>query len=290
MSAKILDGKRLAAERIEWVRSRVEQRVADGLPVPGLAMVLVGDDQASHVYVRNKRLACERAGIKSYDHDLPSATTQSQLIELVQKLNAEPKVHGILVQLPLPEHIDQNVVTNCISPQKDVDGFHAENVGRLALRQPGLRPCTPLGIMTILRDAGVDPKGKHCVVVGASNHVGRPMVLELLLRGATVTCCHKFTIGLEHHVRQAEVLVVAVGKPDIIDGTWVADGAVVIDVGINRDDQGRLCGDVDFDRAAARASMITPVPGGVGPMTVASLLENTLTAAEIGDGRSSVVE
>lgn len=279
MPAKILDGRALAEERIAAVRGAVEQRLGSGGRRPSLAVVLVGSDSASQVYVRNKRRAAERAGIHSRDFDLPADVSESELIELVQTLNETPEVDGILVQLPLPAHVDQNRIVNTIDPRKDVDGFHVENVGRLALRQPGLRPCTPRGIMTVLEHAGVNAKGRDTLVVGASNHVGRPMVLELLLAGATVTCCHKFTRDLKFHVERAEILVVAVGKPNIVRGEWIKAGAVVIDVGINRLEDGSLCGDVDFHAASRRAGMITPVPGGVGPMTVATLLENTLLSA-----------
>lgn len=246
-------------------------------------MILVGADPASQIYVRNKRNACERAGVLSKDFNLPEFTSERRLLELVDELNADANIDGILVQLPLPPHINQDRIVNAIAPEKDVDGFHVVNVGRLALRQTGLRPCTPKGIMTIFHHAGVDVKGRDAVVVGASNHVGRPMVLELLLAGATVTCCHKFTADVRAHVERADVLIVAVGKAGIVPGEWVKKGAIVVDVGINRGRDGKLCGDVDFDAAAQRASMITPVPGGVGPMTVASLVENTLLAAQKTD-------
>ena len=283
MAAILLDGKALAEQRIAAVHDQVEARLAHGLRRPGLAVVLVGDDPASHVYVRNKRRACERSGILSRAFDLPANTSEGQLLELVDRLNQDGEIDGILVQLPLPAHIHQDRVVNAISPTKDVDGFHVENVGRLALRQPGLRPCTPRGIMTIIEHAGIDPKRKDTLVVGASNHVGRPMMLELLLAGATVTCCHKFTRDLRFHVERAEILVVAVGKPNIVPGEWIREGAVVIDVGINRQPDGSLCGDVEFDTARQRAGWITPVPGGVGPMTVATLMENTLASAQQRD-------
>ena len=285
MSAQILDGKRLANTIICGVREKIEQRLAAGLRRPGLAVVIVGADQASHIYVRNKRRSCERAGILSRDYDLPGETSESDLMSLIDELNNDVEIDGILVQLPLPNHIRESEITNHISPLKDADGFHAENVGRLALRQPGLRPCTPKGIMAMLNDAGINPKGYHAVVVGASNIVGRPMVLELLLRGATVTCCHKFTQGLQQHVEFADILVVAIGKPGVIDSNWIKPGAVVIDVGINRNSEGSLCGDVEFETAKQRAKLISPVPGGVGPMTVAELMENTLLAAEMRDHR-----
>jgi methylenetetrahydrofolate dehydrogenase (NADP+)/methenyltetrahydrofolate cyclohydrolase len=238
---------------------------------------------SSSVYVRNKRTAAERAGIRAHDYDLPARIPARELFDLIDRLNADPDIDGILVQLPMPEHIDPAELIQRIAPEKDVDGFHAQNMGKLVLRQPGLRPCTPQGVIHLLRHAGAGFYGQHAVVVGASNHVGRPMVLELLLAGATVTCCHRFTRGLERHVAEAELLVVAVGKPGVVRGEWVRPGAVVIDVGINRLADGSLCGDVAFQSAAARASWITPVPGGVGPMTVAMLMQNTLKAAQLAD-------
>jgi methylenetetrahydrofolate dehydrogenase (NADP+)/methenyltetrahydrofolate cyclohydrolase len=245
-------------------------------------VVLVGSDPASSVYVRNKRRACERVGIHAYDYDLPAETTDAELIALIDRLNADPKIHGILVQLPLPNGRDGTWLIDRIDPNKDVDGFHPMNVGRLALRQFGLRPCTPRGITTLLAYTDQPVRGRNAVIVGVSNHVGRPMGLELLIAGCTVTSCHKFTPKevMEAHVRQADILVVAVGKPAMIPGEWVKSGAVVIDVGINRLDDGRLCGDVEYAAAAERASWITPVPGGVGPMTVATLMQNTLEACE----------
>lgn len=282
MNARILDGKRIADALIEHLRSRVQFRVAEGSPPPGLAVILVGDDPASSVYVRNKRRACERIGFVSFDYDLPATTDEAELYELVDGLNADPRVNGILLQLPLPAHVDAPALIGHIDPRKDVDGFHPENVGRLLLRQLGLRPCTPKGIMTLLGHTDRPVRGRNAVVVGVSNHVGRPMALELLIAGCTVTSCHKFTprSELERQVRGADILVVAVGKPGLIPGEWVKPGAVVIDVGINRMDDGRLCGDVGFAAAAERASWITPVPGGVGPMTVATLMQNTVEAAE----------
>jgi methylenetetrahydrofolate dehydrogenase (NADP+)/methenyltetrahydrofolate cyclohydrolase len=280
MSARILDGKRIARELLEQVQLRVADRVARGLPAPGLAVVLVGSDAASAVYVRNKRKACHQVGFRSFDHDLPAETTQAELFALIDRLNADPQVHGILVQSPLPEHIDEDALVDRIDPDKDVDGFQAINVGRLALRRFGLRPCTPRGVMTLLGHTDRPVRGQHAVVVGVSNHVGRPLVLELLIAGCTVTCCHKFTDGLAGFVGQGDIVVVAAGKPGLVRGDWIKPGAVVIDVGINRLEDGRLVGDVEFAPAAERASWITPVPGGVGPMTVATLMENTLEAAE----------
>lgn len=280
MSARILDGKRIAQELLERIAKRVSERKAQGKMEPGLAVVLVGSDAASSVYVRNKRKACHQVGFRSYDYDLPASATQDELFALIDKLNADPDVHGILVQSPLPEHIDEDALVDRIDPNKDVDGFQAVNVGRLALRRFGLRPCTPRGVMTLLGHTDRPVRGQHAVVVGVSNHVGRPLALELLIAGCTTTCCHRFTRNLETYVRQADILVVAVGKPGLVSGGWIKPGAVVVDVGINRLEDGRLVGDVDFDVAAERASWITPVPGGVGPMTVATLMENTLEAAE----------
>ena len=280
MSARILDGKRIAQDLLGQLSVRVAARVASGLSVPGLAVVLVGSDAASAVYVRNKRKACHQVGFRSFDHDLPATASQSELFALIDRLNADPDVHGILVQSPLPEHIDEDALVDRIDPDKDVDGFQAINVGRLALRRFGLRPCTPRGVMTLLGHTDRPVRGHHAVVVGVSNHVGRPLVLELMIAGCTTTSCHRFTHNLESFVRQADIVIVAVGKPGLIKGDWIKPGAVVIDVGINRLDDGRLVGDVEFVPAAERASWITPVPGGVGPMTVATLMENTLEAAE----------
>ncbi|MEZ5461496.1 bifunctional methylenetetrahydrofolate dehydrogenase/methenyltetrahydrofolate cyclohydrolase FolD [Dokdonella sp.] len=280
MSARLLDGKRIAAELLDRLAERVDARIKAGKPRPGLAVILVGDEPASSVYVRNKRKACERVGFSSLAFDLPAATPEADLVSLIERLNADPEVHGILVQLPLPAHVDANALINRIDPRKDVDGFQAENVGRLVLRQRGLRPCTSKGVMTLLANTDLPVRGKHAVVVGVSNHVGRPLMLELLLAGCTTTVCHRFTRDLPAFVAEADILVVAVGRPDLVRGEWVKPGAIVIDVGINRRDDGSLTGDVEFATAAERAAWITPVPGGVGPMTVATLMENTLEAAE----------
>jgi methylenetetrahydrofolate dehydrogenase (NADP+)/methenyltetrahydrofolate cyclohydrolase len=280
MPARLLDGKRIADELLDSVATRVRARVAAGKRAPGLAVVLVGEDPASSVYVRNKRRACERIGFRSLDFDLPADTSEADLAALIDRLNADADVHGILVQLPLPAGINATAIIDRIDPHKDVDGFQAANVGRLALRQRGLRPCTPKGVMTLLAHTDRPIRGRNAVVVGVSNHVGRPLVLELLLAGCTTTACHKFTRDLEAEVRRADIVVVAAGKPGVVKGEWIKPGAVVIDVGINRLDDGRLVGDVEFAPAAERASWITPVPGGVGPMTVATLMENTLEAAE----------
>ncbi|MBX3701597.1 MAG: bifunctional methylenetetrahydrofolate dehydrogenase/methenyltetrahydrofolate cyclohydrolase FolD [Dokdonella sp.] len=280
MSAQLLDGRRIADAVLERVAVRVNARRAAGLPAPGLAVVMVGDDPASAVYVRNKRRACKQVGFRSFDFDLPASTAQAELVALIDRLNADPQVHGILLQLPLPAAIDATALIDRIAVHKDVDGFQAANVGRLALRQRGLRPCTPKGVMTLLAHTDRPVRGRKAVVIGVSNHVGRPLILELLLAGCTTTGCHKFTVDLEAEVRAADIVVVAVGRPGIVKGDWIKPGAVVIDVGINRLDDGRLVGDVEFAAAAERAAWITPVPGGVGPMTVATLIENTLEAAE----------
>ena len=285
MSARILDGKRIAQELLDRVRVGVAARLARGLAAPGLAVVLVGDDAASSVYVRNKRKACQQVGFRSFDHDLPPTVTQAELFALIDQLNADPAVHGILVQSPLPAHIDEDALVDRIDPDKDVDGFHAVNVGRLALRRFGLRPCTPKGVMTLLGHTDRPVRGQHAVVVGVSNRVGRPLVLELMIAGCTTTSCHRFTRDLPGFVRQADIVIVAVGKPGLVKGDWIKPGAVVIDIGINRLADGHLVGDVEFAAAAQRASWITPVPGGVGPMTVATLMENTLEAAQARDAR-----
>jgi methylenetetrahydrofolate dehydrogenase (NADP+)/methenyltetrahydrofolate cyclohydrolase len=279
MTAQIIDGKRIASEIRRDLRRQIEARRKDGLRPPGLAVIMIGSHAPSAVYVRNKRQGCAETGIRDLSHDLPAETTQQQLLDLIARLNHDPAVDGILVQLPLPAHIDQNAVIDHIDPAKDVDGFHPCNVGRLALRMPRLRPCTPFGVMKLLESTGVDLRGKSAVVVGASNIVGRPMSLELLLAGCTVTTCHRFTRDLAEQVSRAEVLVVAVGKPGFIRGEWIRPGAIVVDVGINRLDDGQLAGDVEFEPARLKAGWITPVPGGVGPMTVTMLLHNTLEAA-----------
>jgi len=280
MTAHLIDGKAIAAEVREQVRLTVEDRLASGLRAPALATVLIGDEPASQVYVRNKRRACAAAGIRSIDHNLPATTTESELLALIDACNRDEGIDGILVQLPLPGHIDPAKVVSAIHPDKDVDGFHPLTFGLLALRTPRLRPCTSAGVMRMLERIDVDPKGKHCVVLGASNLVGRPLVLELLLSGATVTVCHRFTANLEEHVRQAEILTSAVGQPGLVRGEWIRPGAVVLDIGITRMSDGKLRGDVEFEQARQRASWIAPVPGGVGPMTVAMLLQNTLDAAQ----------
>jgi len=277
--ARILDGRAVADRLIANVANAVAHHVGGGGRPPGLAVILVGDDAASGVYVNNKIRACERAGMVSTTHRLAHGVGRGELLALIDALNRDDTIDGILVQLPLPAHLDERTVTQRIAPEKDVDGFHPVNMGRLALRDPGLRPCTPRGIMTLLAAHGLDTKGLNTLVVGASNIVGRPLALELLLAGATVSVAHRFTRDLQAHVRRAEVLCVAVGKPGIVSPEWIAEDAIVVDIGINRGEDGKLCGDIDFDAAAKRASWITPVPGGVGPMTVATLMQNTVEAA-----------
>lgn len=283
MPAQIIDGKQLAHDLKQQCKQRIDERLTKNLRAPGLAVILVGADPASEVYVRNKRQSCEQIGLISKSYDLDKSTSQKELLDLVSDLNDDDTIDGILVQLPLPDHIDTSLIIEHIDPAKDVDGFHPYNIGRLAQRIPLLRPCTPWGIMKMLESIGETFKGKHAVIVGASNHVGRPMSMELLLAGATVTMTHRFTSNLPAFVGQADILVVAVGKPGIVKGEWVKPGATVIDVGINRTDDGKLVGDVDFETAAERAAFITPVPGGVGPMTVAMLMSNTVDSADIRD-------
>jgi len=280
MTARIIDGKAVAERHNAALRERVGARVAAGKPQPGLAVVLLGTDAASQVYVRNKRRATEAAGMLSIEHDLPEATSEEALLALIDELNVDPTVHGILVQLPLPAHVDPERVTERIDPRKDVDGFHPYNIGRLVLKRPLLRPCTPYGCMRLLEETGESLVGKHAVIIGQSNIVGRPMALELLMARCTVTVCHSATRDLPGLVRQADIVVAGVGKARFVQGDWIKPGAIVIDVGINRLPDGKLCGDVDFESAAARAAWITPVPGGVGPMTIAMLLGNALAAAE----------
>ncbi|HET9123032.1 MAG TPA: bifunctional methylenetetrahydrofolate dehydrogenase/methenyltetrahydrofolate cyclohydrolase FolD [Acidiferrobacteraceae bacterium] len=280
MTARIIDGKAIAYDLTREVKTRISTRRDAGGRTPGLAVIMLGSDPASAVYVRNKRRACDEAGMQSRSHDLDVMTRQEELLQLIHTLNDDPTIDGILVQLPLPPHITTQTIIEAIRPDKDVDGFHPYNIGRLAVREPALRPCTPRGIMTLLRHTGVPLKGQHAVVVGASNHVGRPMTLELLLAGCTVTTCHRFTRNLDEQLRQADIVIAAAGKPHLIQGSWLKPGAVVIDVGINRQANGALTGDVDFEAAKETAGWITPVPGGVGPMTVATLLLNTLEAAE----------
>ncbi|AIN20451.1 MULTISPECIES: bifunctional methylenetetrahydrofolate dehydrogenase/methenyltetrahydrofolate cyclohydrolase FolD [Yersinia] len=280
MSAKIIDGKTIAQQVRNEVAALVQKRLAAGKRAPGLAVVLVGENPASQIYVASKRKACEEVGFVSRSYDLPMTTTEAELLALIDSLNDDSEIDGILVQLPLPAGIDNVKVLERIHPDKDVDGFHPYNVGRLCQRAPKLRPCTPRGIVTLLERYDIPTYGLNAVVVGASNIVGRPMSLELLLAGCTTTVTHRFTKNLRQHVENADLLVVAVGKPGFIPGEWIKPGAIVIDVGINRLESGKVVGDVEFDAAVERAGWITPVPGGVGPMTVATLIQNTLQACE----------
>ncbi len=281
MSAQILDGKAIAADLRQSIKSSVTERIAAGQRAPGLAVILVGEDPASQVYVRNKRRSCEEVGFYSEEHKLSAAITQEELLALIDSLNAKESIDGILVQLPLPDQIDEETVIERILPTKDVDGFHPYNVGRLVLRMPILRSCTPKGIMTMLERTGQKLEGLDAVIIGQSNIVGRPMALELLAARCTITVCHSRTRDLEGKIRGADIVVAAVGRANYVRGEWIKPGAIVIDVGINRMDDGKLAGDVHFDEAKENASWITPVPGGVGPMTIATLLENTLQAAEL---------
>ncbi len=280
MSANILDGRAIAAKIKASVKDQITARAHEGLNTPGLAVILVGNNPASMTYVSHKQRACEEAGILSHLHRLPENISQAEVIAVIEQCNQDPTIHGILLQLPLPDHIYSQDLLEYIRFDKDVDGFHPYNLGRLTQRRPLFRPCTPLGVMTMLAETGEDIAGKHAVVVGASNIVGRPMALELLLGKCTVTICHRYTHDLSQHVQMADILVVAIGKPGIVQSNWIKPGAIVIDVGFSRLENGIISGDVEFETAAARASWITPVPGGVGPMTIASLLENTLMAAE----------
>ena len=281
MTAKIIDGKQIANEILLEVKETISKATMKGEKPPGLAVIQVGEDSASKIYIKNKRIACNKVGIKSFNYDLPEQTSETELIELVVSLNNNPEVNGILVQLPLPPQINETIVIETIEPTKDVDGFHPYTIGRLMQRIPILRPCTAIGVMTMLDSIGVDPIGKHVVIVGASNLVGRPLALEFLLRGATTTICHRFTENLEHFVRQADILAVAIGKPNVVLSEWIKKDAVVFDIGINRNKKGNITGDVDFEAAKEKASWISPVPGGVGPMTVAMLIKNTLLASKL---------
>ena len=286
MSGRLLDGKALAARVTDEVRAGVAQRIARGGSVPGLAVVMVGDNAASQVYVRNKRRTTDAVGMRSFAFDPPADVSEGELLALIDQLNADADVHGILVQLPLPAQIDPAKLIERIDPRKDVDGFHPYNVGRLVLKMPTLRPCTPYGCMRLLAETGESLVGKHAVVIGQSNIVGRPMALELLMARCTVTICHSATRDLPRVVGDGDIIVAAVGKARMVQGAWIKPGAIVIDVGINRGVDGKLVGDVDFDAARERASWITPVPGGVGPMTIAMLLSNTLRAAQLRDTTS----
>ena len=287
MSAQIINGKAIADNLLNDLKKQVEARLAQGKRAPTLAVILVGADPASAIYVRNKRLACEKIGIRSLAYDLPSTTTEAELLALIDQLNTANEVDGILVQAPLPPQIQYENVTEEISPAKDVDGFHPYNIGRLAVRQPILRSCTPYGVIKMLQSTGLDIRGMNAVVVGVSNHVGRPMGLELLLAACTVTSCHRHTKDLPGFIRNADIVVAAAGKAGLIKGEWIKPGAIVVDIGFNRLADGTICGDVDFATAKQRAGWITPVPGGVGPMTVATLMQNTLLALELREAQSS---
>lgn len=278
--AKIINGKEIAQQLNSSIKEKIDLRLKKNLRPPGLAVILVGSNPASEVYVRNKREKCKNLGVKSVSHNLSADVDQATLLTLVDQLNEDPTVDGILIQLPLPPQINASALLETIHPDKDVDGFHPYNIGRLAVRTPTLRPCTPYGVMKLLESTGESIKGMHALVVGASNIVGRPMGLELLLAGCTVTTCHRFTQGLDKFVGQADIVVVGVGIPNLIKGEWVKPGAIIIDVGMNRLDNGKLTGDVEYEAAAERAGWITPVPGGVGPMTIAMLMQNTLYALE----------
>lgn len=279
MPATLISGTAIAKQIKTDIATQIQQHIAQGKRAPGLAVILVGADPASQIYVENKRKSCEETGIFSKSFDLPTSTTESELLELIAQLNKDDAIDGILVQLPLPEHIDSTKVIEAITPNKDVDGFHPYNVGRLCQRIPTLRSCTPYGIVELLESTGVNVRGKNAVIVGASNIVGRPMSMELLMLGCTVTVTHRFTENLESYLKQADLVVVAAGKPNLVKGEWIKEGAIVIDVGINRVG-GKIVGDVEFEIAKEKASFITPVPGGVGPMTVAMLMKNTLKAYE----------
>ncbi len=285
MSAQLIDGKAIAQNLLEKIKLDIEKRVKAGKRAPCLAVILIGEDPASAVYVRNKRLACDKVGIRSISHNLASTTTEAELLDLIETLNTDSSVDGILVQSPLPDHIEEDHIVERISVNKDVDGFHPYNIGRLAVRQPTLRSCTPFGVIKMLAASGINPRGMDAVIVGVSNHVGRPMALELMLAGSTITSCHRHTKDLAGKIKAADLVVAAAGKPGLIKGEWIKPGAVVIDIGINRLDDGSLAGDVDFEEAKARAAHITPVPGGVGPMTVATLMENTLLALEQNEAK-----
>jgi methylenetetrahydrofolate dehydrogenase (NADP+) / methenyltetrahydrofolate cyclohydrolase len=290
MTARLLDGKAIAQALRDNIKTQVAALAAAGRRAPGLAVVIVGQDPASQIYVRNKHVATEGAGMKSVMKVLPETATQQEVLAVVAALNADPTVDGILVQLPVPKHIDSKAVIDAIAVEKDVDGFNPVNIGLLAQRTPKLRPCTPYGCMKMLEHAGIDPKGMDAVVLGQSNIVGRPAALELLMRGATVTICHSQTKDLIGHVKRADIIVAGIGKPEFVKGEWIKPGAVVLDVGINRLPSGKVVGDVEFASAAERASWITPVPGGVGPMTIAMLIQNTLEAYQFREGLIKTAE
>ncbi len=281
--AKLIDGKAIREYNLDKIAQEVAELKENGVPAC-LAVIIVGSDPASRVYVNNKKKACERVGIRSLEFALPAETTTQELLELIDRLNADNEVNGILCQLPVPEHIDKNAVLKRILPCKDVDCFHPENVGALSTGTGKLMPCTPMGMMKMLEYEGIDPAGKHCVIIGRSDIVGKPMAMLMLAKSATVTICHSKTKNLSEMTKQADILVAAVGRPNFVTADMVGDGAIVLDVGINRMEDGKLCGDVDFEQVKDKASMITPVPGGVGPMTIAMLMQNTLTAAKMQNG------
>lgn len=287
MTAQIINGKAISEALLNDIKAKITTRLSTGKRAPCLAVVLVGADPASHIYVRNKRLASEKAGIKSIVHELPATISEVELFALIDNLNNDPNIDGILVQSPLPAQISDEKIIERIHVDKDVDGFHPYNIGRLAVRQPTLRSCTPFGVIKMLQASKIDLMGLNAVIVGVSNHVGRPMALELLLAGCTTTSCHRHTKNLADNIKRADLIVAAAGKPGLIKGEWIKPGAIVIDIGINRLDDGTICGDVDFEAAKQRASYITPVPGGVGPMTVATLMENTLLALELSEKRAN---
>lgn len=278
--AKIFDGKAVREYNLDKIAEQVEKLKEKGV-LPTLAVIIVGSDPASRIYVNNKKAACERTGMRSLEYALPEETTTEELLELIDKLNADKEVNGILCQLPVPKHIDKNAVLERILPEKDVDCFHPENVGRLSIGNGELVPCTPMGMLKLLEYENIDPAGKHCVIIGRSDIVGKPMAMLMLARNATVSICHSKTVNLAEITRQADILVAAVGIAKFVKADMVKEGAIVLDVGMDRDENGKLCGDVDFDTVKEKASFITPVPGGVGPMTIAMLMRNTLTAADI---------
>ncbi len=277
---QLIDGKLISKKVKDEVREKTQALKERGI-VPGLAVIIVGEDPASQIYVRNKQRACEEVGFESYKYALPESTTQQELLELIKKLNDDKSVNGILCQLPLPKHIDESTVINNILPEKDVDAFHPVNVGKIMIGDYSFLPCTPAGVMELIASTGTEITGKECVVVGRSNIVGKPMAMLLLHKSGTVTVCHSKTVDLKAQCKRADILVAAVGVPKLIKGDMVKEGAVLIDVGMNRDENGKLCGDIDFESCKDKASYITPVPGGVGPMTIAMLMKNTLTAAII---------
>ena len=280
MTAKIIDGKRIATELLEKIKDEISIRASNDIRNPCLAVILIGDNPASHVYVKNKKFACEKVGIKSISYDFDASISQQELLKLVDEINSNSDIDGILIQSPLPDHIDEDIIINAIDPRKDVDGFHPFNIGLLAIRQPKLRSCTPYGVIKMLKASNINLEGLDATIVGVSNNVGRPMALELLLEKCTITSCHSRTKNLEEKVRKADLVVVAAGRQNLVKGEWIKKGAIVIDIGINRVND-KLVGDVEFEVASKNAAYITPVPGGVGPMTVATLMENTLLAQKL---------